>query len=393
MSGASDTQNAGNGLAEEEPKGQVRPVALFDTTLPLDLSRLAGMDGGRYHSIWLPDHYVSFWPETIWTPEFTDLATVSPSPHRQLDSFPVASVATALTNNVKIGTFVVDTVRRHPAMLAQTALTIDHLAKGRFVLGLGSGELENIVPYGFDFSKPVGRFEEAIEVIKLLWHSDGVVNFEGDFFKLEHARLDTEFYYGKPPAIWIGANGPRMLGITGRHADGWWPFGMCTPESYAEKVRLIREAAEKADRDPFSVTPGLSQICLIGEEDEIEEMLKAPLVKVMVLTVSAENTRVFGHEHPMGPDWRGLMDFNPVNLSRDKIVRYCEEMDTQIIRDIIPVGTVKEVALKLKALIDAGARLFMVLDYGALAGLKFAAKSAEKTRQVEDEVLRLVRGT
>lgn len=76
MSGAGDTQSAENGLAEE-PKDQVRPVALFDTTLPLDLSRLAGMDGGRYHSIWLPDHYVSFWPETIWTPEFTDLATVS----------------------------------------------------------------------------------------------------------------------------------------------------------------------------------------------------------------------------------------------------------------------------------------------------------------------------
>ena len=55
--------------------------------------------------------------------------------------------------------WLVDTVRRHPAMLAQTALTLDHLSKGRFILGVGSGETENTVPYGFDFNKPVSRFE------------------------------------------------------------------------------------------------------------------------------------------------------------------------------------------------------------------------------------------
>lgn len=384
--------DANHNSPEKSADFAVRPAAFFDTTLPIDLSRLNEHDSGRYHSTWMPDHYVSFWPESIWTPEFTDLATVSPSPHRQLDSFPVVSAASVLTSDVKVGTFVVDTVRRHPAMLAQTALTVDHLSKGRFLLGIGSGELENIVPYGFDFSKPVGRFEEAIEVIKLLWHSDGAVDFEGNFFKLEHARLDTEFYEGKPPPIWIGANGPRMLGITGRHADGWWPFGMCTPEAYAEKLQVIRDAADQAGRDPFAIMPGLSQICLIGDEDEIAEMLRAPLVKILVLTVTAENLRMFGHQHPMGPDWRGLMDFNPVTLSRDKILRYCDEMNPQVIRDLIPVGTAREVARKMKGLTDAGARLFMVLDYGALAGLKFAAKSAEKVRQVEDELIRLVGG-
>ena len=90
-------------------------------------------------------------------------------------------------------------------MLAQTALTIDHLSKGRFILGLGSGETENTVPYGFDFTKPVSRFEESIKVIKLLWESDGPVDFEGEFYHLQHARLDTEPYDGSCPPIWIGA--------------------------------------------------------------------------------------------------------------------------------------------------------------------------------------------
>src|SRR6201991_4435834 len=143
---------------------RVQPAAFLRTTLPLALSQLSHLDGGRYHSVWLPDHMVSFWPDSIWTPEFTDLATVSPSPHRHLDGMAVAAAAAVLTTNVPIVTSVIDTVRRHPSLLAQSALTIDHLANGRFILGLGSGETENIVPYGFDYSTPVSRFEEALQV-------------------------------------------------------------------------------------------------------------------------------------------------------------------------------------------------------------------------------------
>jgi phthiodiolone/phenolphthiodiolone dimycocerosates ketoreductase len=126
---------------------RVSPAAFVRTTLPLNLSGLAELDTGRYHSIWLPDHSVSFWPDALWTPEFTDLAMSSPSPHRHLDGLAVAAAAAVLTNTVSLATSVVDTVRRHPAMLAQSALTIDHLSRGRFILGLGSGERENILPY------------------------------------------------------------------------------------------------------------------------------------------------------------------------------------------------------------------------------------------------------
>ena len=78
------------------------PAAFLRTTLPLDFSQLELLDSGRYHSVWLPDHMVSFWPDSIWTPEFTDLATTSPSPHRQLDSIPIAGMIAGLTKTVPI---------------------------------------------------------------------------------------------------------------------------------------------------------------------------------------------------------------------------------------------------------------------------------------------------
>src|SRR5437764_15312804 len=106
----------------------LKPAFFLRTTLPLDLSQLAEADSSSYRSVWLPDHLVSLWPDAIWTPEFTDLATASPSPHRHLDGLAVAAAVAALTTTVPIATSVVDTIRRHPAMLAQTALTIDHIS-------------------------------------------------------------------------------------------------------------------------------------------------------------------------------------------------------------------------------------------------------------------------
>lgn len=371
---------------------KIQPAAFLRTTLPLDFSKLGELDSGRYHSIWLPDHMVSFWPDSIWTPEFTDLATVSPSPHRHLDAMAVAGAAATLTENVPIATSVVDTVRRHPAMLAQSALTLDHLSSGRFILGLGSGELENTVPYGFDFSKPVGRFEEALQVIRMLWESDGPVDFAGKFFSLEHARLDTELYDGRCPPIWIGASGPRMLDITGRFADGWWPAGAWTPEDYAAKLKVIRESAERAGRDPQAIVPAYIIICLIGSDDELAEILDAPLVKSLLLQISAPELRKLGHEHPMGENWRGYQDIDPGTLTRERILEFLAKVDPQAILAMVPHGTPKQVANIVKAYCDAGLRVPKILDYGGMAGLKYGALSAQKVAEAENELLKLTGG-
>lgn len=368
---------------------KVQPAAFLRTTLPLDFSQLENFDSGRYHSIWLPDHMVSFWPDSIWTPEFTELATVSPSPHRHLDGMAVAAAAAVQTRNVPIATSVVDTVRRHPSLLAQSALTLDHLSKGRFILGIGSGETENTVPYGFDFNKPVGRFEEALKVIRLLWESEGPVDFEGKFYRLEHARLDTEPYEGKFPPIWIGASGPRMLKITGRYADGWWPAGAWSPEEYADKLAVIRQEAERVGRDPMAIVPAFIMTCLIGDDDELAEILKAPLVKAWILQISAPALKSFGFDHPMGEDWRGYQDINPGVLTRERILDMCEKVDPESILAVIPHGSPKQVARQIKGFVDAGLRVPKILDYGGMAGLKYGATSPGKVRETEDELLTL----
>ena len=360
------------------------------STLPLDLATLDERDSGRYHSIWIPDHMVSFWPDAIWTTEFTDLATVSPSPHRYLDGIAVASAVATRTKRVRIATSVIDTVRRHPASIAQTALTLGHLSQGRFILGLGSGELENIVPYGFPFSKAVSRFEEAITVIRLLWERTGPVDFAGEFFELHHARLDTEAYDGVVPPIWIGAGGPRMLDLTGRYADGWWPTQAWTADDYAAKLKVVRQSAERAGRDPDAIVPAATLSFLVGDDDELAELLEAPLIKSWVLQVSAETMRSRGYSHPMGDGWRGYHDINPATLTRERLLDVLDRVEPEALLAVLRHGTPPQVARIVKDYCDAGLRVPTILDYSGLAGLQYAAESSAKVAAVEEEVMTLL---
>ena len=368
-------------------------ASFFRTTLPLDLSGLDALDDGRYHSLWLPDHLVSFWPDSIWTPEFTDLAEVSPSPHRYLDALTLAGAVTARTTHTRLATSVLDTVRRHPVMLAQSALTLSHLSDGRFILGLGAGERENLAPYGFDHRRTVSRFAEALQLIRLLWNTDGPIDFAGQYFTLEHARLDAELHHTGAPPIWIGANGPSMLRLVGEFGDGWWPTGSAGPEAYRGQLARIREAAEQAGRDPQAITPAKMVICLIGEPDELIEIVQRPLVKSLVLQLTADALATTGHRHPMGEHWRGIQDIDPRVLSRDRLLDLFEQVDPAAILSVVPHGTPKQVAQQIADFGEAGARVVSVLDYSGMAGQAYAAESAHKVREVEDALLRLTGST
>lgn len=360
------------------------------TTLPLGLDALKDFDSGRYHSVWLPDHMVSFWPDSIWTPEFTDLAISSPSPHRHLDAMAVAGAVAVMSERVPISTLVVDTIRRHPAMLAQTALTLSHLSKGRFILGLGSGELENTEPYGFPFEKTVSRMEEAIQVIKLLWESDcKTVDFKGQFFELHHARMDTEYYNGTPPPIYMAAGGPRTQAMVGKYADGWFPGAIRSPEHYAECLKIIHESAEKHGRDPQAITPIFMQPCFIADEDEIDELMSAPLIKSYVLQIEAKDLASVGFEHPMGPDWHGIHSLDPAKLTRDVVVEMMAKTTPEMLKAWLPYGPPEKVAQHYKQYADAGAKVIKMLDYGGMAGAKFAARSAARSREAEDILLKI----
>src|SRR3954453_23340420 len=207
----------------------------------------------------------------------TELVQYQDSPHIYFDPLMMMGAAGAATSSIKVGVCVTDTIRRHPAMLAQAALTADHLASGRAILGLGSGEAMNITPYGMSFDKPVGVLEEAIKVMRLLWSTTKPVDFHGKHFDLENAVLGLEPYEGVPPQVWAPAPGPRMRKTPGRRAAGWLPTNI-RPEGKAARRQAIRAAGEGAAPDPEAITPSmLAYVLCAPDEETLERLCDEPM--------------------------------------------------------------------------------------------------------------------
>src|ERR1700724_2981634 len=223
-----------------DPVMAARPTA--DT-----LSRMSYLSAAasRVDSYWVPDLINGATPRPLWDPKYTAAARILRSPDAAMDAWTLLGSLAARRrfNRVRLGVGVTDTGKRHPAVTAQAAATLNLMTRGRAILGIGPGERVGNEPYGVDWSKPVGRFEEALATIRALWNSGGeLVTRDSPFFPLRDAVFDLWPYRGKWPEIWIASHGPRMLRATGRYADAWFPAAVVSPSEYARGFEAVRPA-------------------------------------------------------------------------------------------------------------------------------------------------------
>jgi alkanesulfonate monooxygenase SsuD/methylene tetrahydromethanopterin reductase-like flavin-dependent oxidoreductase (luciferase family) len=145
---------------------------------------------------------------------------------------------------------------RPPAVMAKAAASLDVLSDGRFELGLGAGDLADVIAnFGGPRRTPgesVEALDEAIDVIRLLWSDERSVSFTGSHYMLHDVRPGPRPAH--PISIWVGAFKPRMIRLVGRKADGWLPsLGVLTREELRAGNAQIDAAAAKAGRDPGSI--------------------------------------------------------------------------------------------------------------------------------------------
>jgi len=173
------------------------------------------------------------------------------------------------TSRVRLGTAVLLPLLRHPLSLAHGLATLDRIAHGRLVVGVGPGaelpgthaELKSL---GLPSDRRVGAMLSAIERMRRLWRN------EETGIELQPRPLQP----GGPP-IWLGGSGPRMLRLAGTTFDGWLPFSP-TPSDYASGFRAVREAAEGAGRDPDGIATGAYLTVAVGDDSrEATGMLDA----------------------------------------------------------------------------------------------------------------------
>lgn len=172
------------------------------------------------------------------------------------------------TRRVRLGTAVLLPALRPPVVLAHIIGTLDRVAEGRLILGVGIAAdappiRKEFAAAGVPFERRVGRFLETLEICRALWSRDGI-SFRGKHFTLEGVTMEPKPHRPGGPPIWIGGSGPTALREAARF-DAWFPTGPHV-EFFAEQFPLIQAAARAAGRPADAVT-GAAYVTLALDPD------------------------------------------------------------------------------------------------------------------------------
>ncbi len=198
------------------------------------------------------------------------------------DAVTTATWVLANTTTMKVGTSIMQMPARQPAMAAMTAMTLDHLSGGRFILGLGPSGPQVVEGwYGVPYGKPLTRTREYIEIIRAIWAREKPLHHQGEHYSIPLAGEQASglgkplksILHGNPEIpIYTASISPNGVRCAGEVADGVFPM-MLDPEK-VDSVYLpyIEEGFKAAgggkSLDNFAIVPGVTVIV----SDDLEKV-------------------------------------------------------------------------------------------------------------------------
>ena len=222
------------------------------------------------------------------------------------DAVTSAAWVLAHTSKIRVGTAIMQMPARTPAMCAMTAMSLDQLSEGRFIVGLGASGPQVVegwhgVPYG----KPVPRTKEYIQIMRKIFEREGPVEFDGQMYQMPNQSEGTTGL-GKPLKsilaatdipIYTASITPAGLRCAGEVADGVFPVWM-DPNKYSVLGDSIGQGFEKAGGgkglDNFDVAPFVT----VAMNDDLNAAYDAlrPWLALYIGGMGAKNKN-FYHEY------------------------------------------------------------------------------------------------
>jgi F420-dependent oxidoreductase-like protein len=196
------------------------------------------------------------------------------------DAVTSATWILAQTERIRVGTAIMQMPARSPAMTAMTAMSLDHLSGGRFILGLGPSGPQVVEGWhGVAYGRPLTRTKEYIQIIRQIIAREAPLEHQGFHYQIPLTGDGTtglgkglkSIIHGNPLKIYTASISPNGLRCAGEVADGVFPM-MMNPDKYDALQRpYLEEGFAKADGakslDDFAICPGVSVII----SDDIEK--------------------------------------------------------------------------------------------------------------------------
>lgn len=209
-----------------------------------------------------------------------------------LEATAVLAGLAAATSRLRLANLVLSITYRHPAVLANAAVTIDHISAGRLTLGLGAGwQINEHEQYGLELGTPrerVDRFAEGLAVITGLL-SRPTTTVAGSYYRVTDAVCEPKPIQSPLPLL-IGASGPRMLGLVARHAQQWNQWS--APGGFGTTAAVLDAACERVGRDPATVWRSTQALVIVTETAEEESRAEATAEKLPLPVLHGSPARI-----------------------------------------------------------------------------------------------------
>ena len=179
---------------------------------------------------------------------------------------PMAAFA-SVTETIKIGSAVVDCWTRNPARLASTFSTLDDLAPGRVILGIGAWWDPLAAKVGIQRDRPLGVMREVVTAVRALLHNE-TVSFDGSYVHLDGVELDYVYQDRRPKdvPIYIGATGMKMMELTGEIADGVVLNYLVSPEYNQRAIEALQIGLDRSGRSLADIERPQLVVCSVHED-------------------------------------------------------------------------------------------------------------------------------
>jgi F420-dependent oxidoreductase-like protein len=200
------------------------------------------------------------------------------------DAVTSATWVAAHTTKMKVGTSIMQMPARQPAMAAMTAMTLDHLTGGRFILGLGPSGPQVVEGwYGVPYGKPLQRTREYIQIIREIWAREKPLEFHGEIYDIPTTdpratglgKPLKSILHGNPDIpIYTASISPNGLRCAAEVADGVFPMMMDPDKVDSVYLPYLEEGFAKAgggkSLENFAIVPGVT--CIISDDIEKARM-------------------------------------------------------------------------------------------------------------------------
>jgi alkanesulfonate monooxygenase SsuD/methylene tetrahydromethanopterin reductase-like flavin-dependent oxidoreductase (luciferase family) len=184
------------------------------------------------------------------------------------EAWTILSALAEATSQIELGTLVMCTSFRNPALLAKMADAVEEVSGGRLILGLGAGWHEpEYTAFGYPFDHLAGRFEDALRIIVPLLRT-GTVDYKGTYEQAIDCVSLPRGPRASGPPILIGASKPRMLRLTAEFADAWNTCWLARASELPELIAPLHGACAEVGRDPRSLEITVGQIVAFSGVDE-----------------------------------------------------------------------------------------------------------------------------